>query len=105
MARVPVVSEEDEAVATLERLGWSDEKVEGVVALHGATLKTWNVMANGMGFDLHFTVPLGEVAKLTEMTPFLQRLVEVKVTRYSRGLRAAVPEADDGVNWLGVDDA
>lgn len=76
---------------------------EEVVTLHGATLKTWNVMANGMGFDLHFTVPLGEVAKLTDMTAFLQRLVEVQVTRYSRGLRVD-QNADDGVNWAGIED-
>lgn len=73
------------------------------VSLHGATLKEWKVLSNGMGFDLHFTVPLSEVPNLVGLTPFLQKLVEIKVTRYSRGLRQ-VEEENDGVNWKGVDD-
>jgi hypothetical protein len=104
MARIGASIDEDSAVETLERLGWTAETIDGEVMLHGATLKTWNVLANGQGFDLHFTVPLTEVPNLVAMTPFIQRLVEVKVTRYSRGLRRDEP-SDDGVDWLGVDDA
>lgn len=76
---------------------------EDVVSLHGATLKEWKVLPNGMGFDLHFTVPLSEVPQLVGLTPFLQRICEVQVTRYRRGLRAE-EEEDDGVNWKGIDD-
>lgn len=80
------------------------ERTAETITVHGATLKTWNVMANGTGFDLHFTVPLTEVENLVDLTPFLQRLCEIQVTRFSRGLRRDVVEEDD-VNWLGVDDA
>lgn len=103
MARVPTQTAEEEALDTLQEHGWTVEKKAGTVHLHGATLKEWKVLPNGMGFDLHFTVPLEEVPNLVELTPFLQRICELEVTRYSRGLRA-VEEEDDGVNWKGVDD-
>jgi len=41
-------------------------------------------MSNGMGFDVHFTVPLNEMDKLPALTTALQRMVDIDVTRYNK---------------------
>jgi len=75
---------------------------EEVTSLHGATLKHFSVSPNGSGFDVHFLVPLTEVENLVPLTAMLMKLCEIKVTRYSRGLRD-IPEEDNEVNWRGID--
>ena len=57
---------------------------EEIVTLEGCTLANYKLMATGLGFDVHFTVPLSEKDKLPALTDALQRSVTVKVTRYSR---------------------
>lgn len=54
------------------------------VSLRGCTLKTYAAMANGGGFDVHFIVPLSEKDNLPALTDYLQRLCEIRVTKYSR---------------------
>lgn len=71
---------------------------EEIVTLSGATLASFKVMGNGMGFDVHFTVPLQEAEKLPSLTLVLQRLCDIRVTRFSRSQRA---RADV---WEGTDD-
>jgi len=64
-----------------ERKGKAGEEI---VTLDGCTLANFKLMATGLGFDVHFTVPLSEKEKLPTLTDALQRSVTVKVSRYSR---------------------
>lgn len=55
-----------------------------LVTLHRATLRSFNLMANGTGFDVHFIIPLSEAKELEALTGALQKLVTVDVRRFSR---------------------
>lgn len=75
-----------------------------VVVLHGATLKSYAAMANGGGFDVHFIVPLTEKDNLPALTDYLQRLCEIRVSKYSRRRGSVSPHPDDDAQtdvWSG----
>lgn len=55
-----------------------------IVLLRGCTLANYKLMGNGMGFDVHFTVPLNESEKTPALVTALQRMVDIEVTRYNR---------------------
>lgn len=77
-----------------------------VIHMHGATLASFKVMQNGLGFDVHFTVPLVEADTLPDLTTYLQRLCEVRVAPFSRKKGVMVQEDDEewGDPWGGRDD-
>lgn len=60
---------------------------ETMVTLNNATLHSFKLMATGLGFDIHLTVPIGEADKLPALTRALQKVCDVHVTRYSRRAR------------------
>ncbi len=76
----------------------------GEITMHGVTLSSFKVMANGLGFDVHFTVPLAEAGHLPALSLYIQRLCELKVTKFSRRAVRAVSDDDDDV-WSGSDAA
>lgn len=55
-----------------------------LVTLNNATLQSFKLMANGLGFDIHFTIALDQSDKLEALTAALQRVVTVEISRYSR---------------------
>lgn len=57
---------------------------ETVVFLRGCTLAHYKLMATGVGFDVHFTVPLNQKDKLPDLTDALQRMVDIDITRYDK---------------------
>ncbi len=60
-----------------------------VVFLRGATLANQKLLTNGLGFDIHFTIPLTEKHKIPDLLNALQRMVDIDITRYDK-------DRDDG---------
>lgn len=66
------------------RLSLAPPTTPHLVTLNNATLQSFKLMANGLGFDIHFTIALDQSDKLEALTAALQRVVTVEVSRYSR---------------------
>lgn len=69
----------------MARVGDAKPRAGGeIVSLDGCTLANYKLMSTGLGFDVHFTVPLSEKEKMSDLVDAFQRSVTVRVSRYSR---------------------